>query len=86
MKRHLLVAIVASALVARLIAAIFFGDTFHFVDEAIYADTARGLAEGAGFSAEYRSVPGFAILLSVLPGVASASVIRPGWGLRRCTV
>ena len=62
-------AVVGVAIAARLGAAVFLGDRLHFDDEAIYYDTARRLADGAGFGERYRNAPGFPVVLAAFQAV-----------------
>ena len=53
-------------MLARVVAALVIGGSFKFADEAVYVDTARRLAEGDGFGADYRRVPAYPVFLALL--------------------
>ena len=54
------------ALAARIGAALMIGSGLHFVDEALYVDTASRLSSGGGFGVEYSQVPGYPVFLAIL--------------------
>jgi hypothetical protein len=61
-----LLLVVAVAIAARLVAAVFLGSAFYFADEGIYFDATRRLLAGDGFRPEYTNVPGYPTLLATL--------------------
>jgi hypothetical protein len=70
-----LTAVVLIALVPRTVAALALGNSFHFADEAGYADAARRLLSGEGFGDSYRGVPGYPALLALLGAPAPSAVV-----------
>jgi len=73
--RRTLLALAAVALLCRVLAALALGGSFHFADEAIYADAAQRLTAGHGFTATYAQAPGFPALLALLPGSADSGIL-----------
>lgn len=65
----------AVAIAARTVAALALGGSFHFIDEAIYVDTARRLLAGGGYGAEYANVPAYPAILAVLAAPWSQSLV-----------
>ncbi len=59
-------ALLLLALIARIVAALAVGGTYHFADEAIYADAAHRLSNGDGFGSQYRNVPAYPVFLALL--------------------
>jgi hypothetical protein len=58
--------LLGGALIARIAGAIAIGNAFRFADEALYVDSARHLAGGAGFGAGYAGVPAYPVFLTLL--------------------
>jgi hypothetical protein len=74
MRNNWTLALLLSALIGRVGAALTVGSHFHFPDEAIYVDTARQLAGGSGFG-KYAGPPAYPVLLALLSFGAPTSVL-----------
>lgn len=66
---------VALGTAARLAAAQWLGDIFHFRDEAVYVDAARRVLSGEGFGAAYANVPAYPLVLAALAAPWPGSVV-----------
>ncbi len=69
------IALVAIALVLRIVTALVLGNELYFADEATYVDAARRLSSGEGFAAQYSNVPAYPALLTMLSASVATSVV-----------
>ena len=70
-----LTAVILTAVALRVAAAVAIGNRFHFADEAVYLDTARGLLQGEGFGVGYTQTPGYPLFLAMLSALLPDSLL-----------
>ncbi len=67
--------LVVAALLPRLAASAFLGESFHFIDETIYVDAASQLRTEGAFAPDYTNVPAYPVILALLSLPFGAGVL-----------